>query len=412
VSGRGPSAAVAALLAVAFAAALLAPSRSDGLATRALAAGDVVAAGATAASEAKAAGSGVLVPGQTPGDVAPQAPAGTQPTLDDGPPTADSFSPSLAAAPRELLAYAVSCGDLRAIEPRQDSPVYRLQGIANACAPGWTPDGRLAVVEPLGRPPGSVSALRLIARDGSVENVAVPGRSVTGRAAIWEDGTVEVCAVERRSPYRLGLYRREPGRAEAAFIGEGCFPSVSSRGALAYATGTTRQSAAAPGTLRGLRIEPAAGVPAVALTLPEPSIDLRWTGDGSHVVAVTAGGGHGAVVAIDLKGTVRTLALAPQGALSTYPAPTGTGVAVVQTSSDASVRVVLMDVRSGNRLWSIDGQGVTRVAWQPTRRVALVSDTNSWRIVDGVSGEVRTTLPRLGGEPAWCCPPTVQRVRS
>ena len=92
-------------------------------------------------------------------------------------------------APRELIAYAVTCGDLRAMEPRQEQRGLRVFGIANACAPGWAPDGRLVLVGPLGRPPGSGSSLWLLARNGGTEMVDVADRSVTGRPAIWSDRT-------------------------------------------------------------------------------------------------------------------------------------------------------------------------------------------------------------------------------
>jgi hypothetical protein len=159
--------------------------------------------------------------------------------------------------------------------------------------------------------------------------------------------------------------------------------------------------------MREVRIEERDGRLLLRRRLPAAVIDLRWTGDGSHVVAVTSEDGHAAVEAIDLDGDVRTLALAPQGALSIYPAPSGSSVAIVRTRSDATARVDVVDVRSGVRRWTLAAVGVTRVAWRPTGQVALVADGEQWRLVDGVSGELRAEVPRLGGEPAWCCPRAV-----
>ena len=235
----------------------------------------------------------------------------------------------------------------------------------------------------------------------------MPGRSVTGRPAIWADGTIEVCAVSRRSPYRLGLYRRAPGGAsEALFRTAGCLPSLSRQGWLAYVTGTRRESTA-PGTMREVRVEERDGREILRRSLPAAVIDLRWTGNGSHLVAVTSEDGRAAVEVIDLDGDVRTMALAPQGALSIYPSPLGSTVAIVRTRSDATARVDVLDVRSGVQRWSLTAVGVTRVAWRPTGQVALVADGERWRLVDGLDGELRAEVPRLGGEPAWCCPRSV-----
>ncbi len=131
-------------------------------------------------------------------------------------------------APRELIAFAVSCGDLRAIAPDQSSEEYEVFGAANACAPGWAPDGRLALVGPLGRPPGSVSSLWLLARNGGTEVIDVPDRSVNGRPAFWDDRTIDMCTVSRRAPLRPMIYRREYGHA-AEPLAPGCFPSVAAR---------------------------------------------------------------------------------------------------------------------------------------------------------------------------------------
>ena len=82
--------------------------------------------------------------------------------------------------------------------------------------PGWAPDGRLALVGPLGRPPGSVSSLWLLARNGGTEVIDVPDRSVNGRPAFWDDRTVDMCTVTAARPAAHDLPARvRPARRAA-----------------------------------------------------------------------------------------------------------------------------------------------------------------------------------------------------
>jgi hypothetical protein len=310
----------------------------------------------------------------------------------------------LVDAPQDLLAYAVSCGDLRAIAPGDDEREYEVFGESNACAPGWAPDGRLALVGPLGRPPGSVSSLWLLARNGGTEVIDVPDRSVNGRPAFWADRTVDMCTVSRRAPLRPMLYRREIGRP-AEPLAPGCFPSVARDGRLAYAAPADDSPDAARGlqALRIVRVVDRDGAELAVYTLPDPIQDVRFTGDGSRVVVVTSSGSGMAVTSFG-GAEPRTLMRTRRGALSIYPSPEAGDLGVVRTLRNGSTQALLLDARTGATYWSRGTDGVTRLAFSPDGQSILVADDRSWVAVARDGGEVRLRLPRLGGEPAWCCP--------
>ena len=307
-------------------------------------------------------------------------------------------------APRELIAFAVSCGDLRAIAPDQSSEEYEVFGAANACAPGWAPDGRLALVGPLGRPPGSVSSLWLLARNGGTEVIDVPDRSVNGRPAFWDDRTIDMCTVSRRAPLRPMIYRREYGHA-AEPLTPGCFPSVAPDGRLAYAA-PADESPDARGDLRELRIVRVVdrdGAVLASYPVPDPIQDVRFTGDGSRVVVVTSDGSGMAITSFG-GAEPRVLTRTQRGALSIYPSPVRADVGVVRTLGNGRTQALLIDARNGATRWSRGTDGVTRMAFSPDGQSILVADDRSWVAVGRDDGQVHTELPRLGGEPVWCCP--------
>ena len=310
----------------------------------------------------------------------------------------------LVDAPRELIAFAVSCGDLRAVAPEQRSEEYQVFGAANACAAGWAPDGRLALVGPLGRPPGSVSSLWLLARNGGTEVIDVPDRSVNGRPAFWDDRAIDICTVSRRAPLRPMIYRREYGHA-AEPLAPGCFPSVALDGRLAYAAPADASGGAGSDlqALRVVRVVDRDGAVLATYPLDAPIQDVHFTGDGSRVVVVTSSGPDMTVTSFG-GAKPRVLQRMRRGALSIYASPVQADIGIVRTLRNGSTQVVLMDARSGGTAWSRGTQGVTRLAFSPDGQSILVADDRSWVAVSRNDGLVRLELPRLGGEPAWCCP--------
>ena len=306
----------------------------------------------------------------------------------------------LVDAPRELIAYAASCGELRAIAPRRDSVEYEVFGESNACAPGWSPDGRLALVGPLGRPPGSTSALWLLSRNGGTEVIEVPERSVNGRPAFWDDRTVDMCTVSRRA-LRPAIYRREFGRTPE-LLTPGCFPTTAPDGRLAYAA-PDDDGGRVLDDLRVVRVVDREGTVLDSYALREPIVDVRFTGDGSRVVVVTSSG-SGMTVTSFGGARPRVLQRARRGALSIYPSPVQADIGVVRTVAGGVTRALLVDARSGSSPWSRGTDGVTRMAFGPDGQTLLLVDEAAWLIVGRDDGQVRAELPRLGGDPAWCCP--------
>ena len=308
----------------------------------------------------------------------------------------------LVDAPRELIAYAETCGELRAIAPRRDGEVYEVFGESNACAPGWSPDGRLALVGPLGRPPGSTSALWLVSRNGGTEVIEVPERSVNGRPAFWDDRTVDMCTVSRRA-LRPAIYRREFGRSPE-LLAPGCFPTTAPDGRLAYAAPhEDGDGGRVLNDLRVVYVVDREGAVLDSYEPREPIVDVRFTGDGSRVVVVTSSG-TGMTVTSFGGARPRVLQRTRRGALSIYPSPVQADVGVVRTVAGEVTRALLVDARSGSSGWSRGTAGVTRMAFSPDGQTILVADEAAWLIVGRDDGQVRAELPRLGGDPAWCCP--------
>ena len=80
-------------------------------------------------------------------------------------------------------------------------------------------------------------------------------------------------------------------------------------------------------------------------------IELRWTGDGSQLVAVTKRGESRAALAVMPDGHRRMVAGHVIGDLEVYPAPAGTRIALVRTRKNMRARVAVLDVTSPREKW-------------------------------------------------------------
>jgi hypothetical protein len=216
--------------------------------------------------------------------------------------------------------------------------------------------------------------------------------------------------VSRRAPLRPMIYRREFGqRAEP--LAPGCFPSVSADGRLAYA---------APGdqgdpsqrdlqALRLVRVVDRDGAVLATYPASDPIQDVRFTGDGSRAVVVTSDGSGMAITSYG-GAEPRVLLRTRRGALSIYASPQGADLGVVRTLGNGQTQALLINARSGSSIWVRRTSGVTRMAFSPDGTTILVADDRDWVALRRVDGQVRAELPRLGGEPAWCCPTAAAAV--
>src|SRR5262249_37455973 len=146
--------------------------------------------------------------------------------------------------------------------------------------------------------------------------------------------------VSRRSPLRPMLYRREAGH-EAEPLAPGCFPTVSPDGRLAYAAPADDANGDLE-SLRTVRVVDREGTLVASYATQEPIQDVRFTGDGSRIVVVTAGGSGMRIIAFGDR-RPRQLLRVNRGALSIYASPYQARVGVVRTNGNGSTEALLLD---------------------------------------------------------------------
>jgi hypothetical protein len=116
-------------------------------------------------------------------------------------------------------------------------------------------------------------------------------------------------------------------------------------------------------------------------------VDLRWTADGSQLVAVTQRGESRAAVAVTPDGHRRTVAAHVIGSLDVYPAPAGTRIAMVRTRKNQRARVAVLDVTSPREKWWRWTQAPTTVRWEPGMATVEITDADGCRVFSAYDGQ-------------------------
>ena len=166
----------------------------------------------------------------------------------------------------------------------------------------------------------------------------------------------------------------------------------------------TRASAARPEALRSSAWSTATARVLASYPASRAIQDVRFTGDGSRVVVVTSDGRAWPITSFG-GADARVLLRDRRGALSIYASPQDADIGVVRTLGNG--RHAGRCCRRAQRLVPVVARYRRRDAHglRPGRADAPAGRRRRpGSIVGRDDGQVRTELPRLGGDPAWCCP--------